>query len=148
MIVLQLSFQIWTAKEAILKATSLGLALELSEVEIGLAPLRVVALEKAASAHGSDWQLAAFRPGESYRGTLAGAVLPRNCNTANSFRPRKPSRGQGFRGRVRSQNGDTMVTEAPGRRVTGVHSNSDRTLIFLLTLQHFLPEMKGFSTMV
>ena len=69
-------FQIWTAKEAILKATSLGLALELSEVEIGLAPLRVVALEKAARLHGSDWQLAAFRPGESYRGTLAGAVLP------------------------------------------------------------------------
>ena len=69
-------FQIWTAKEAILKATSLGLALELSEVEIGLAPLRVVGLEKAAQLHGTSWQLVAFRPGESYRGTLAGAALP------------------------------------------------------------------------
>ncbi len=69
-------FQIWTAKEAILKATSLGLALELSEVEIGLAPLRVVGLEKGAQLHGTSWQLVAFRPGESYRGTLAGAALP------------------------------------------------------------------------
>ena len=46
--VLRRSFRFWTAKEAVLKATSFGLALELSQLEVGLSPLRILALEDAA----------------------------------------------------------------------------------------------------
>jgi 4'-phosphopantetheinyl transferase len=69
-------FQLWTAKEAVLKATSLGLALELSKLEVGLTPLRVIALEDEAKAHGASWHLVAFQPGEEYCGTLAVAGRP------------------------------------------------------------------------
>jgi 4'-phosphopantetheinyl transferase len=68
--------QLWTAKEAILKAASLGLALELSKLEVGLAPLRVIALEDEAKAHGANWHLIAFRPGDNYSGALAVAGKP------------------------------------------------------------------------
>ena len=64
-------FQLWTAKEAVLKATSLGLAVELSKLEIGLRPLRVVALEEEAKIHGAGIHLVAFQPGENYTGTVA-----------------------------------------------------------------------------
>jgi 4'-phosphopantetheinyl transferase len=73
---LQVFFQLWTAKEAVLKATSLGLALELSKLEVGLAPLRLIALEDEANIHGASWHLVAFRPGEDYSGTLAVAGFP------------------------------------------------------------------------
>ena len=69
-------FQLWTAKEAILKAASVGLALELSTVEIGLRPLRVVALDEKAKIEGAIWHLVGFRPGKVYSGTLAVAGLP------------------------------------------------------------------------
>ncbi|HEY5704585.1 MAG TPA: 4'-phosphopantetheinyl transferase superfamily protein [Terrimicrobiaceae bacterium] len=69
-------FQLWTAKEAVLKATSIGLALELSKLEVALAPLRVVTLENEAKAHGASWHLAGFRPDEDYSGTLAVAGRP------------------------------------------------------------------------
>ena len=42
-------FQFWTAKEAVLKAISLGLQLELSKLEIGLRPLRILAFEDPAT---------------------------------------------------------------------------------------------------
>ena len=64
-------FQLWTAKEAVTKATALGLSLELSKVEIGLNPLRVLGLEAAGSARAMDWRLFAFSPGEGFVGTLA-----------------------------------------------------------------------------
>ena len=73
---LQVFFQLWTAKEAVLKATSLGLALELSKLEVGLAPLRLIALEDEANIHGANWHLVAFRPGEDYSGALAVAGVP------------------------------------------------------------------------
>ncbi len=44
-------FQFWTAKEAVLKATALGLSLELSKLEIGLSPLRILAMEDAGKIH-------------------------------------------------------------------------------------------------
>ncbi|HEY5812768.1 MAG TPA: 4'-phosphopantetheinyl transferase superfamily protein, partial [Terrimicrobiaceae bacterium] len=64
-------FQFWTAKEAVLKASSLGLALELSKLEIALSPLRIVALEDAAKINGESWHLTAFSPAEGYSGALA-----------------------------------------------------------------------------
>ena len=69
-------FQLWTAKEAVTKATALGLSLELSKVEIGLDPLRVLALEVSPSATGVDWRLLSFCPAEGYRGTLALTAEP------------------------------------------------------------------------
>ena len=69
-------FELWTAKEAVLKATSLGLALELSKLEVALTPLRVVTLEDEAKAHGASWHLVGFRPGEDYCGALAVAGIP------------------------------------------------------------------------
>ncbi|HEY5741216.1 MAG TPA: 4'-phosphopantetheinyl transferase superfamily protein, partial [Terrimicrobiaceae bacterium] len=64
-------FQFWTAKEAVLKASSLGLALELSKLEIALSPLRIVALDEAAKINGESWHLTAFSPAEGYSGALA-----------------------------------------------------------------------------
>jgi 4'-phosphopantetheinyl transferase len=63
--------QIWTAKEAVLKASSLGLALELSKVEIGLSPLRIIALADEAQVHWATWHLFGFQPNQHYWGTLA-----------------------------------------------------------------------------
>lgn len=73
---LEAFFQLWTAKEAFLKATSLGLALELSKFEIGLSPLRILALEDAAKIHGGRWNLVAFRPRKDYSGAVAVAGQP------------------------------------------------------------------------
>ena len=73
---LEAFFQLWTAKEAFLKATSLGLALELSKFEIGLRPLRILALEDAAKIHGGRWNLVAFRPRKDYSGAVAVAGQP------------------------------------------------------------------------
>jgi 4'-phosphopantetheinyl transferase len=69
-------FQFWTAKEAVLKATSLGLTLELSKLEIGLKPLRILALEESAKIRGANWHLTAFSPAEGYSGALAVAEQP------------------------------------------------------------------------
>jgi 4'-phosphopantetheinyl transferase len=69
-------FQLWTAKEAVTKATALGLSLELSKVEIGLDPLRVLALEAPATPAAADWRLYSFSPGENFRGTLAVTMEP------------------------------------------------------------------------
>jgi phosphopantetheinyl transferase len=64
-------FQFWTAKEAVLKAASLGLSSELSKLEIGLGPLRIVAWEDCCSAHDTTWRLTAFSPADGYSGALA-----------------------------------------------------------------------------
>lgn len=69
-------FQLWTAKEAVLKATSLGLALDLSKLEIDLTPLRIVHMEDSAKTNGANWHLTAFTPAEGYSGTLAAAWRP------------------------------------------------------------------------
>jgi 4'-phosphopantetheinyl transferase len=69
-------FQFWTAKEAVLKATSLGLALDLSKLEIDLTPLRIVHMEDSAKINGGNWHLTAFSPAEGYSGTLAAAWRP------------------------------------------------------------------------
>jgi 4'-phosphopantetheinyl transferase len=73
---LEAFFQIWTAKEAILKATGRGLALELTKVEVALAPLRVVALDQGEKIHDENWHLVELRPAEEYCGTLAVAAPP------------------------------------------------------------------------
>jgi 4'-phosphopantetheinyl transferase len=65
-------FQFWTAKEAIVKATSLGLSLDLSEFEVGLKPLRLCSSKQAEF----RWHLVAFSPGERYAGALAVAEEP------------------------------------------------------------------------
>lgn len=83
-------FQFWTAKEAILKASSLGLTLELSKLEIGLGPLRILALEDAAKIHGTSWHLTAFSPGEGYSGAIAVARQP-SCVAYRQYSP--PLRG-------------------------------------------------------
>ena len=61
-------FRLWTAKEAVMKATALGFALGLSKIRIGLDPLRVVALDWEGP---GAWELHGFRPAEDYCGTLA-----------------------------------------------------------------------------
>jgi 4'-phosphopantetheinyl transferase len=73
---LRVFFQFWTAKEAVLKATSLGLSLELSKLEIGLTPLRILAIEDAGKIHGASWHLTAFSPADGYSGALAVAAEP------------------------------------------------------------------------
>ena len=73
---LRVFFQFWTAKEAVLKATSLGLSLELSKLEIALMPLRILAIEDAGKIHGARWHLTAFSPADGYSGALAVAVEP------------------------------------------------------------------------
>jgi 4'-phosphopantetheinyl transferase len=69
-------FQLWTAKEAVLKATGLGLTLELSKLDIGLRPLRVLTLEDSGKNHGVTWHLTAFSPAEGYSGALAVGAAP------------------------------------------------------------------------
>ncbi len=64
-------FQLWTAKEAVLKAASLGLASELSKLEIRLGPLRIVACEDFCSVPDATWHLTEFSPTEGYSGALA-----------------------------------------------------------------------------
>jgi 4'-phosphopantetheinyl transferase len=71
---LRVFFQFWTAKEAVLKATALGLSLELSKLEIGLRPLRILSIEGAGMIHGASWHLTAFSPADGYSGALAIAA--------------------------------------------------------------------------
>lgn len=61
-------YQLWTAKEAVMKATSLGFALELANIEIGLNPLRLTSLKWDGPC---DWELHNVAPGEDCAGTLA-----------------------------------------------------------------------------
>lgn len=61
-------FRFWTAKEALMKATSLGFALELSKIEVGLDPLRVVSLDWDGP---DDWTLHRVEPAPDFAGTLA-----------------------------------------------------------------------------
>ena len=79
--------QIWTAKEAVLKATSFGLALELSQLEVGLTPLRVIALQDQSRIVRVGWHLVAFRPAEDYWGTLAVAGVPSQLKYRDFCRP-------------------------------------------------------------
>lgn len=70
-------YRLWTAKEAVMKATALGFALELSKIEIGLDPLRLVSLEWDGPC---DWALHDVAPAEDCAGTLAcrpGSTLSR-----------------------------------------------------------------------
>jgi 4'-phosphopantetheinyl transferase len=61
-------YRLWTAKEAVMKATALGFALELANIEIGLNPLRLVSLNWDGP---RDWELRDVAPGEDCAGTLA-----------------------------------------------------------------------------
>jgi Phosphopantetheinyl transferase len=69
-------FQLWTAKEAVLKATALGLTLELSKLEIGLTPLRILAFEDSGEIPRLSWHLTAFSPCDGYSGAIAVAAEP------------------------------------------------------------------------
>ena len=73
---LEAFFQIWTAKEAVLKAIGRGLALELTRLEVALSPLRVVTLDEGENIHSENWHLVALQPAEEYCGTLAVAAFP------------------------------------------------------------------------
>jgi 4'-phosphopantetheinyl transferase len=68
-------FQIWTAKEAVLKASSLGFSVEPSRVEIGLTPLRLRAI-KGAQECNLPWHLEPLSPRAGYIGALAVATEP------------------------------------------------------------------------
>lgn len=59
-------YRLWTAKEAVMKATALGFALELSKIEVGLFPLRLITLEG-----GDAWTLREAAPAPEFAGTLA-----------------------------------------------------------------------------
>jgi 4'-phosphopantetheinyl transferase len=68
-------FQIWTAKEAVLKASSLGFSVEPSHVEIGLTPLTLRAI-KGVQERNLPWYLEPLSPREGYIGALAVASQP------------------------------------------------------------------------
>jgi 4'-phosphopantetheinyl transferase len=61
-------YRLWTGKEAIMKATALGFALELANVEIGLDPLRLISLQWTGPC---DWELHDVAPDKNCAGTLA-----------------------------------------------------------------------------
>jgi Phosphopantetheinyl transferase len=70
-------YRLWTAKEAVMKATGLGFALPLANIEIGLDPLRLVSLRWEGPC---DWDLQEVAPGADCAGTLAcrpGSVVKR-----------------------------------------------------------------------
>ena len=69
-------FQIWTAKEAVLKASAFGLSLEPCKVQFALCPLRLMANKECEKAGIGRWHLIALTPGTSYRGALAVAEEP------------------------------------------------------------------------
>ena len=69
-------FQIWTAKEAVLKANSLGLSLEPSKVEVALSPLRLTRIEESEGADNSRWHLSALLLEAGYSGALAVTMEP------------------------------------------------------------------------
>lgn len=60
-------FRLWTAKEAMMKVTGMGFALELSRIEVGLFPLRLMNLDWEG---GTDWELREIVPGEGFAGAL------------------------------------------------------------------------------
>jgi len=60
--------QLWTAKEAVMKATALGVARGLGEVEICLNPLSCI---RPPTASGSPWQLTTLDVADGVVGTLA-----------------------------------------------------------------------------
>jgi 4'-phosphopantetheinyl transferase len=69
-------FQIWTAKEAVLKANSLGLSFEPSKVEVALSPLRLTRIEESEGADKSRWHLTALTLEAGYSGALAVTMEP------------------------------------------------------------------------
>ncbi len=73
-------FRLWTAKEALMKVTALGFALELSKIDVGLDPLRVVSLDWDGP---KDWTLHQVDPAEDFAGTLA--ARPGGCVEWFSF---------------------------------------------------------------
>jgi 4'-phosphopantetheinyl transferase len=83
-------FQFWTAKEAVLKATSLGLALDLSKLEIDLSPLRMLNAGDSAKINGTHWHLTAFSPREGYSGALAAAWRPVRLDCRDFLPPLAP----------------------------------------------------------
>ena len=61
-------FQLWTAKEAVMKATGLGFALDLHRIAIDLDPLRLANLDWDGP---RDWTLTAVTPAPDCAGALA-----------------------------------------------------------------------------
>jgi 4'-phosphopantetheinyl transferase len=78
-------FRLWTAKEAVMKATGLGFALELSRIEVGLFPLRLVKLDSEGE---TDWDLREIVPAEGF----AGALVSRPGREVRWFSREGPSR--------------------------------------------------------
>ena len=69
-------FQFWTAKEAVMKATSLGVSLEPSRVEVGLNPLRLLAIKGAEELPNANWHLTPLSLRNGYAGALAVTMEP------------------------------------------------------------------------
>jgi 4'-phosphopantetheinyl transferase len=68
----QVFFQLWTAKEAYLKATGLGLAGGLDKVEIALKPQAIALLSVGeTSENAANWSLDSFIPQPNYIATVA-----------------------------------------------------------------------------
>jgi 4'-phosphopantetheinyl transferase len=68
-------FQIWTAKEALLKANSLGFSVDPSKVEVALNPLRFISGE-SGDAESRRWHLSALTLEAGYSGALAVMMEP------------------------------------------------------------------------
>lgn len=74
-------FQLWTAKEAVMKATGLGFALALDRITIGLDPLCLLALDHPGS---RAWNLIDVAPAADCAGTLA---CPPGCSVRSFHLP-------------------------------------------------------------
>jgi 4'-phosphopantetheinyl transferase len=67
-----LFFEVWTAKESVMKACGLGLALDPLSLEV-LGPHGV---PTSCPAEGTTWALSTLRAGEGWRATLASSSRP------------------------------------------------------------------------
>lgn len=64
-------FQIWTAKEAVLKACGLGLRLDMRHVDVADIGADFQPVVTTTSALTHDWQVAALQPAPGYQGAVA-----------------------------------------------------------------------------
>ena len=64
----EIFLRFWTAKEAVMKATGLGLNLEPNAIAMALDPLRITSIRPDVT---PDWALHAFQPESGFAGTLA-----------------------------------------------------------------------------
>lgn len=67
-------FQLWTAKEAVLKACGLGLRLDMRHVDVADIDTAFQPVIADASVLADDWQVATLRPAPGYQGAVASRM--------------------------------------------------------------------------